>query len=1548
MKTYSFTAPDGNVYEVQGPEGQPEQAFQVLQQGIQAGAIKPKGRGKAVIPGQENEEARIAELQAQPKPTLGDKAIGAGEAVLSTLTGLFSGIQAPVAGLAKSAFGMVPDAEQETARLMQQQTYQPRTEKGQDYTANVGQFMNDVLAPLGPGNLTGLAQARPQPGMLRRPKEPIVEAPNVDRNAILTDAKVKSTEGMSDLGQQLAEARYRDDQTVARLEAAIEKQNTKQPIMRADEEGNVWTKDNQIVQDKINELDYKKTVQEAAQAIVEDRQKALEQEVAQRTSLDFNAAERARREAASTGLEPWREQQQMAAEQRMPGDNTPLDFTKETSPYGLTDTPYQYRGGLDFNAAEFQSLPIEKQIQVKEAWKRRNIERQAEQDAVAKQEQRLQEMEDSFVPMEEALRDGAYKPIGDGQGPKTRAAKAEARRPIGKFGQGGAIHPMLAQDIYNMGKSVMRGADGLLKLFYHGTSKDKDFGASFKKSDRGLWFTDDTQGASEYAKENDSRGLKYNTASRRYEEVNSSSRVIPVYLDIRNPYKVTEADKVAMRSIANYQKYQKEFTAKIKQQGYDGMDYGNGVIVAFDPEQVKSALSPDKKTYQQNINRFGQGGQAPMISDLSQGIVRAGKAVKARFTGQVPFKPDTISTPRSAATIAAKQAKASKANAIGLKDSVYTSPTTFEEVKANPGKDIGFEKIGVGRLSYKLERPRTPGQDLGAGMYSAIRRNAPNNVLKYTNRLFTEARLEKIKDSVTLITGKGAYNDLLSKLTPEEKIRVAQDSLTLDKTGSAWTPEKAQKLGYSPAMKAMMDWRMKANETIANKADAVLAEQGLAPLNRRVSYASSNYDTAYTSLVYVKGKDKAGKDTTKVVLPVNGNSLWEYREALKWAKEKYKGDEFVFTKMERRGLNTESTKKYRGIPKEGLARLLDEMAKLDPAMQQAKAEMDAWIEGKTQKLYGHDVHLLRKQGLEGSIGDRPWLDAKRNAQDFFEQEVNHIEEALQYWNYQKPINEARKMAADPEIANKLPNSVAYVDRYLQHVTGVGLNPLGAFLNATVDAIFAMAGKGSGKTIANASNATREAATIWMMGVFNPTFTNVQLTQTLTGMLPEVNRIRSEFELSPATVGTSFKNSSFNLMMMASADVLGNFDKVDMAPHLKEAYQWMKEHGLTHYNEVEQSHAATQNPKWHTTKKWLSTPIWVPEKITTPQAFMWAVDMLHEGGLRGNDLYLAAYNASKKAMTEYHPDEAPMVYQRLGVVGQHVGGLKKFVHNAVDQQIAYTRELVKHPAAFTTMLGMTFLFMGAMGLAGIGTLDKLSLSMTDKGLRDHYDELFGTSKEAQGMRDGFVSVLSGFDLQTRYSMADLVPNSFGEAVAGPHLSKLYKMGASMYDYGKNRDEMSFREMAKQLVPSGMAGTLEENYLLGEQGNVLDKEAQNKYPKEFARSEKEKLVRSLGGPRPIRERLYDEQKYYSDVVDRKKTEKRNKASERMMTNLALDDTSGFQKALDTYIENDGDVSTLDTRIKTYMERRNLTSKQRAGGLAPGKSVTSIKKYERYQEK
>jgi len=50
---------------------------------------------------------------------------------------------------------------------------------------------------------------------------------------------------------------------------------------------------------------------------------------------------------------------------------------------------------------------------------------------------------------------------------------------------------------------------------------------------------------------------------------------------------------------------------------------------------------------------------------------------------------------------------------------------------------------------------------------------------------------------------------------------------------------------------------------------------------------------------------------------------------------------------------------------------------------------------------------------------------------------------------------------------------------------------------------------------------------------------------------------------------------------------------------------------------------------------------------------------------------------------------------------------------------------------------------------------------------------------------------------------------------------------------------------------------------------------------------------------------------------------------------------------FIENEGDISTLDQRIQTYMDNKGLSSKQRAAGT-PGDSITSIKKFQRYQEK
>lgn len=142
------------------------------------------------------------------------------------------------------------------------------------------------------------------------------------------------------------------------------------------------------------------------------------------------------------------------------------------------------------------------------------------------------------------------------------------------------------------GDSKVVDADGEPLVMYHGTSKDSDF-SRFKVGSRGAWFTSDSESASEYAQENDSRSLKINMLTGKYEPVNSSDRVIPVYLSIKNPYRLTAAEAQRVNT-ANYAKAQKELFADILARGYDGILWNDNLtkewVVLGSPTQIKSSI----------------------------------------------------------------------------------------------------------------------------------------------------------------------------------------------------------------------------------------------------------------------------------------------------------------------------------------------------------------------------------------------------------------------------------------------------------------------------------------------------------------------------------------------------------------------------------------------------------------------------------------------------------------------------------------------------------------------------------------------------------------------------------------------------------------------------------------------------------------------------------------------------------------------------------------------------------------------------------------------
>lgn len=150
------------------------------------------------------------------------------------------------------------------------------------------------------------------------------------------------------------------------------------------------------------------------------------------------------------------------------------------------------------------------------------------------------------------------------------------------------------------GNSVTVNSDGTPMVFYHGTSKDKDFTA-FKDNRRGMFFTPAPDVASDYAESNDSQDLKYEDG--KYVSVNTSPRVIPVYLKLTKPYQLTEAEKEEYAHAGNYAKIQRDIADRAKMTGHDGIIYPDGAYVVFKPSQIKSAIG-NKGTFSDKDNKL--------------------------------------------------------------------------------------------------------------------------------------------------------------------------------------------------------------------------------------------------------------------------------------------------------------------------------------------------------------------------------------------------------------------------------------------------------------------------------------------------------------------------------------------------------------------------------------------------------------------------------------------------------------------------------------------------------------------------------------------------------------------------------------------------------------------------------------------------------------------------------------------------------------------------------------------------------------------------------
>lgn len=920
-----------------------------------------------------------------------------------------------------------------------------------------------------------------------------------------------------------------------------------------------------------------------------------------------------------------------------------------------------------------------------------------------------------------------------------------------------------------------------------------------------------------------------------------------------------------------------------------------------------------RNTAVQQLGGMGRGmrrtqGGGIDFEGISSSLSALGKTLRPTLLG-IP-KEDTVTTPRSAETIAQKKALAAKARAVGYEGSVYERVTTPEEVLADPGKDISNNPV------RDYVKP---------GVEGMIRTNSDNRLLKFARTKFQDARNAAEKFSRTYVTGDDGINKTYRKLSQAEFIPVAEAMQEASRQRTPLTLDMMREMGFNEKQIAFATKAREAFDAMYAMGNDVLMQQGFEPFKYHEGYVPSMFSGAYTAvLTDAKGRKGIAQADTKAGM----------QKAIEYYKELGYTNPVV---LPRRGLKDTTYKSNRVY--DGFNDIINTIAKNDPEFANLKAEVDQRVAESAKRLYQFDVHEKTKTGARGSLGDRPWLSREENAKQFLEGMINYLEEGSRYYTQQGAMTEVGKLTNNPDLAAKMPNTLKYLDRYTKHVTGKNLSPVGAAANWMLDAPWAAIGVGP-KIPANVANKLKTWSTIHMMGVFNVGFMAAQLTQPLTGGLPEATKIASTMGLPATTIAKSFTDIPFNISKVVF-QVEGGKD-MGAPEHLVGAYQFAKDAGMFVFSESELAHEVMQSKYLSNLEKGLSWPISWGEKATRPPVFMWFTDLFYQSGLRGEELYKTAQTATDYAMANYHPDERPMLYSSLGTMGQFMGALTTYKHNLLDQFTSRTLDAKKGQVApAAVMLGIAYTLYGLSGMPGYQEADEIVQRTTDKTIRN----IAFDSMPHESLWDGLLSASTGIDFQSRLSMASVLPDDVGTTLS-PQISNFWDITAKAMDYAKNGDLNSQVAAALAATPAGLRGATEASMNTDADGYVLNKYGQRKY--DVPRSESEQTTRAITGLRPLNERVTDEATYAIRKAEARRMDKLKDASGRMESALIRGDMESLNKFAQVYIDNGGDISQVlsQRQIESFLVKGKMSEKQRKQGI-PSDNLNSINRYKAYQE-
>lgn len=758
--------------------------------------------------------------------------------------------------------------------------------------------------------------------------------------------------------------------------------------------------------------------------------------------------------------------------------------------------------------------------------------------------------------------------------------------------------------------------------------------------------------------------------------------------------------------------------------------------------------------------------------------------------------------------------------------------------------------------------------------------------------------------------------------------------------------------GFTPRqIDAYEGMRTMFNEALKQQ-NAARAALGLKPITEQEAYVASRWQGDWRAPVY----DKDGR----LVWFVAERSQKAAQRAVDFI-EKNLG---VEVDRERSKVSYKKGASERADLQDSYLVLLEMLDKNDPRIPAIKSAMEEAMANDAFSALAQSKHFEEKANVRGFIGDQLWKNREKDAYNMLREQFRYAKNAFTWAELQKASKSVSEIVNDADLKKTQPKNLGYIQDYARQNLGYGEAQYVGAAERELARMLGMDRQSAYQAVGTAKNFFLTTKLSMSLG-----YAASSLLQPVISPVQHSILSNQGFKHNPAK--TLFSGISYGLgsYVKSLGKTLGKEVPFKMTPLAERALKYAEDNGIINRNIYDEAAGLGKNKVAEALQNTIGKTVSEPEHLSRSIVFQSFVSHLEQSGVYKNNelaMFQKAEELTNISMADYRRGERPMVFDKLGLVGQGLSTLQTFKFNYLNQLHTVSQMAMegikngdyKKVMPFIYFVGLQQALGGSISIPFMEDVNDLLQQVKKILPHSMYNKVKDFDVKSwmiENMPDwashGAVSKLTGANMSTRFDASNVGTYSADQAF--PFAVDIARQADKLLGFVASPNESTGAEAAYAVTPPGLQGLVETNMDAFKVGKRKEDGTQRyKNPRDvvsqdvkFKRTPSQELYR-MYGLRELGESKKTELEFRQNENEQQRKERQKSYSLKFYDAIVRKDKADIVKYAKQYADVGGNPEEFSTIINREIEKGNIPKETLS--LIKGSTAPSVQRALRMQNK